>query len=431
MKTIRFIMYDAWYLTIYVITGTINLLRYGLYTLSAWMIGNNFIKLVNCIVSKNFKDEFENSVLNLILFSSLIVVNYLFGKYNYLPYEKAKKWLGFSGVFDEEKVITTDTKKVEKKILLEMKTKMKKKIIDKEKRVISETILSSDELNSFTKKGSINPDKDLAALIGLDEVKLQIKILCSKMKFNKEMNIKENGKNHIALIGSSGTGKTVTAGILTGYLYKYGYIKSNTYISLSSTQLLGSFLGQTKDRTFKIVHQASKIGGVLFIDEIYALSNSQYANEAIAVLLKAVEEENFTLIIAGYEAETDMFLSQNQGLRSRFSTFINFKDYDAETSVKILEMYLSKYKLKISADVKEYYKKYVNELIQISNFNLENNISGYLHGNARQVQKDCNLLYGCHCVNYDNNILSNDEKMVITMKDIRQLEKNLTLIRRG
>lgn len=147
--------------------------------------------------------------------------------------------------------------------------------IDLQKAAQMESLLPSSVIQKITQKGSLNPEKDLDALIGLLPVKNKINEMIMRAKFERE-SIKKNGKQksansfsgrHMVFYGSPGTGKTTVARIMTGLLYKYGYIKQNKCLEID-----GNFLKAGEDsaaKTRMIVRKA--YGGVLFIDEAYAI----------------------------------------------------------------------------------------------------------------------------------------------------------------
>ena len=115
--------------------------------------------------------------------------------------------------------------------------------------------------------------KDLNNLVGLENIKEQINDLVSLLKFNKQTNIDiKDFCFHMCFTGSSGTGKTTVARIITEILYNLGYIKQNKLTEVTAKDLIGEYLGQTSPKTFNVVNSA--LGGVLFIDEAYSITNT-------------------------------------------------------------------------------------------------------------------------------------------------------------
>jgi hypothetical protein len=139
---------------------------------------------------------------------------------------------------------------------------------------------------------------------------------------------------HLVFTGNPGTGKTTVAR-LVGDLYRsLGLLTSGHLIETSRADLVASYLGQTARKTRKVCQSA--LGGVLFIDEAYTLSQGHHADygaEAIAELLTFMENHRgeFAVIVAGYPEEMQGFLDSNPGLRNRFDEVVHFPDYgDAE-----------------------------------------------------------------------------------------------------
>ena len=139
---------------------------------------------------------------------------------------------------------------------------------------------------------------------------------------------------HLVFTGNPGTGKTTVAR-LVGDLYRsLGLLTSGHLIETSRADLVASYLGQTARKTRKVCQSA--LGGVLFIDEAYTLSQGHHADygaESIAELLTFMENHRgeFTVIVAGYPEEMQGFLDSNPGLRNRFDEVVHFPDYgDAE-----------------------------------------------------------------------------------------------------
>lgn len=143
---------------------------------------------------------------------------------------------------------------------------------------------------------------------------------------------------HLVFAGNPGTGKTTVAR-LVGQIYKsLGLLSEGHVIEADRSSLVAEYLGQTASKTKSIVRQAA--GGVLFIDEAYALAgkgDDSYGEEAVNTLLKEMEDRRdaFAVIIAGYTNEMGRFISSNPGLKSRFSRTIHFEDYSADELANI------------------------------------------------------------------------------------------------
>lgn len=207
--------------------------------------------------------------------------------------------------------------------------------IDLQKTADMERIVSTTTLKKMTQTGSTDPQKDLDMLIGLADVKQKVEEMAAKMEFDQQEK-KKKGKqykspfdsgHHAVYFGPPGTGKTSVARIMTGFLYKYGYIKENKCVEVD-----GNFLKagtETSTKTTMVIRQA--MGGVLFVDEAYALiQGDQYGQDAIATLIKQMEDYRgrFVLILAGYTNEMRELLNANPGFQSRLKEYLYFEEYN-------------------------------------------------------------------------------------------------------
>ena len=221
-------------------------------------------------------------------------------------------------------------------------------------------------------KKILTGEEELDQLIGLTAVKRMIKKIKAYAKRNKgeaDFNL------HMCFYGNPGTGKTEVARILSRILYDAGVLDEAKLVETDGQGLLGKFVGETAPKTEAKINDA--MNGVLFIDEAYSLvgSNSvgggstSYGDEAIAVLLKAMEDHRgqFCVILAGYKDEMKNMLSTNPGFESRIQFTLEFPDYSREELGEIAKAFLSKKKYNIEddaleriLDVTEYYRKQPN-----------------------------------------------------------------------
>ena len=183
---------------------------------------------------------------------------------------------------------------------------------------------------------------ELNALIGLAAVKHEIGTLISMARLNAER--KDRGLPaqeialHMVFSGNPGTGKTTVARLLARTYRQLGYLSRGHLVEVSRGDLVAGYQGQTAIRVQNCVKEA--MGGILFIDEAYALKNDPrdtFGQEAVDALVKCIEDnrKNLVVIAAGYPEDMDRFLAENAGLRSRFNTFIHFDDYTPEELVRI------------------------------------------------------------------------------------------------
>lgn len=223
--------------------------------------------------------------------------------------------------------------------------KFKRKLSGTEQRNIDlqqiydlERILGKDTLKKMTQKGSKNPDADLDKVIGLENVKAQVLKMSARMEFDrKHKEAKNVSGHHMCFFGNPGTGKTTVARIMTGILYKNKCIAENRIIEIDGNFLKASNPTDTAMKTQLIIRAAE--GGVLFIDEAYALieDGSGCGTEAVATLIKQMEDkrDKFVLIIAGYTDPINRLLDSNPGFKSRIKDYFTFMDYNDEELLDI------------------------------------------------------------------------------------------------
>ena len=173
-------------------------------------------------------------------------------------------------------------------------------------------------------------EKELKRLIGLSSIKdsiQKIRAYALANKGSKALNI------HMCFYGNPGTGKTEVARIIAGILYENKILPSKQVVEVDRSGLIGQYVGETPQKTMRAVHRA--MGGVLFIDEAYALVPKDggawdYGQEAVATLVKAMEDYRgkFCVILAGYKNQMLEMLSTNPGFQSRIQFELDFPNYD-------------------------------------------------------------------------------------------------------
>lgn len=301
-------------------------------------------------------------------------------------------------------------------------TRKEREQMDKEKLQQMEMLFPTSVMNKIVKEGSKNPEKDLQDMIGLPLVKQKVTEMAARMQFEREAMTKEkkekkqtrseygmNGR-HFVFYGSAGTGKTTVARIITGFLYKYGYIKENKCVEID-----GNFLkaGEMSDTKTKLLIQKA-YGGVLFIDEAYAIMDgtAEYGKAVIATLIKEMEDnrDKFTVILAGYKNDIKRLLDTNEGFKSRIKEYLEFPDYSTTEMKDIFQ-------------AMAHGKGYIVSQEALDNFEVrcdrERRLSSF--GNGRTAR---NILDECldrHALNYGQNLLSrkitvNGEEQIITDK---------------
>lgn len=199
---------------------------------------------------------------------------------------------------------------------------------------------------------------ELNALIGIDDVKKSILEFVEIIRYHKVNNKDVLNKYflHTVFIGNPGTGKTTVARILTKIYKALGVLERGHIVETDRQGLVAGFVGQTAIKTTERIDEA--MGGVLFIDEAYALSNfnglqGDYGNEAIQTLLKQMEDNRgqFFIFVAGYPDNMDKFLKANPGLSSRFDQVLKFNDYNPQELYIIAKKMINDQGYHLSEDV--------------------------------------------------------------------------------
>ena len=211
---------------------------------------------------------------------------------------------------------------------------------------------------------------ELDALTGMKPVKEEVRRLIATVKANKLRAEKGVGGDvtmsyNFVFTGNPGTGKTTVARILGRAFRALGVLERANFVETDRSGLVAKYEGQTAAKTNKLIDSAA--GGILFIDEAYQLNqgeNDQYGAEAVATLLKRMEDARGTMvvIIAGYKEEMKKFMAINSGLESRFNRTIEFPDYSAKELAEIYRSMAKKAKYTLSADTDHWLEPYISML---------------------------------------------------------------------
>jgi len=234
--------------------------------------------------------------------------------------------------------------------------------------------------------------RELDGLIGLEKVKTEVRTMIDMLELRRERARKKMPDvypgGHLVFKGNPGTGKTTVARIIARVYKEIGLLKSGHMVEAERADLVANFTGQTATKTRKVIEEA--LGGVLFVDEAYTLTPDwggridPFGAEAVATLLKAMEDEReqLVVIVAGYRDEMDKFINSNPGLKSRFETFIEFEDYSADELLKIFVRMSGEAGVRLSLDAQ----------IAVMNLmeSLETGTKGFGNGRTvRNIFRDC------------------------------------------
>ncbi|MBQ9925613.1 MAG: AAA family ATPase [Clostridia bacterium] len=224
---------------------------------------------------------------------------------------------------------------------------------------------------------------ELEGYIGLTAIKKEVSDLINMVtvhKLRRQHDLPTVDLSlHMVFSGNPGTGKTMIARLMARIYHSLGILSKGHLVEVDRSGLVAGYVGQTAIKTRKVLESA--LGGVLFIDEAYALSDkgdNDFGHEAIDTILKYMEDhrDDIVVVVAGYDGLMDDFIHSNPGLESRFNRFLHFDDYTLDEMVAIFKMRCdgSRYVLGEGAE------EAVRTLIRQEN---DNSIS---FGNARGVR---------------------------------------------
>ena len=261
---------------------------------------------------------------------------------------------------------------------------------------------------------------ELDSYVGMDAIKTEVRSLINMVqvyKLRREHDLPTTDMSlHMVFSGNPGTGKTTVARIMSRIYHSLDILSKGQLVEMDRSGLVAGYVGQTALKTQKVIEKA--MGGVLFIDEAYALngkSENDFGQEAIDTILKAMEDhrDDLVVIVAGYTELMDRFIHSNPGLESRFNRFLMFEDYTPEQMVAIFKMQCKKGCYVLAQGTEELVRDFIAEESADDSF-----------GNARGVR---NLFE--HILVAQNNRLAKMEN--VTRDDLMQILPDDVLSARG
>jgi AAA+ superfamily predicted ATPase len=267
--------------------------------------------------------------------------------------------------------------------------------------------------------------EELDQLIGLKNIKTAVKNFYDFARFRqaaRDNGIQLKASNmHMVFTGNPGTGKTTVARLLARALYDIGILKENKLVECEKKDLIGEYLGQTAPKTYAVIEKA--LGGVLFIDEAYSLAssgrNDSYNEEAIATLVKAMEDkrDNLVIIFAGYKNEMARFIASNPGIASRIGYTFHFEDYSEDELADMFFLKMRQSKLNVKESVRPKIKSIVQYFHNVENL-----------GNGRFVDKLYQLTLQKRSAVNDPDIYNIDERSIPEIDEIIEYLPNNELM---
>lgn len=292
-------------------------------------------------------------------------------------------------------------------------SRKEREAIDRQKTLDAERILSATTFKTICHDGSQNCHEELDRLIGLQNVKDRIHEMEARMDYEKKAESDNKDKHkrrknnrtqtlssmHMMFYGKPGTGKTTVARIMTGLLYEYGYIRKNQCVEIDGNFFNGLSVGESSKRANMLITKS--LGGVIFIDEAYALLSNGGGQEVIATIVKAMEDhrDEIVFIFAGYEKEMEKLVRSNPGIESRIKYHLHFEEYNL-------------------SELKQIFKEMAHEKNLLVSEKLLNAFSNEImykksqpdFGNARTVRNMLDTIIDKHAVNLRNGSIPETDR---------------------
>lgn len=229
-----------------------------------------------------------------------------------------------------------------------------------------------EDIGRHTRAGAADWRRDLSELIGMDDVKAQVRRLERRVAVHGGSGAAVIGGNNMVLMGPAGVGKTSVARVLCGMLADAGIIRENRIVEVEGGYLKSPYQGQTGKRVEAVCTWAE--GGVLFVDEAYLLfdpdSHDAAGREATGVLLKYMEDhtQDLVVMLAGYTDDMERLIASNEGFRSRVRHQIRFKPYTASELGQICALFLRRADLSCEPGVIDIVARALGEAVDAPGF---------------------------------------------------------------
>ena len=287
------------------------------------------------------------------------------------------------------------------------------------KEITLDDIPQIEELISSRREEDSTASEMIEKIVGMNNIKNKLEDFKAYNQFLKEAveaGLKLPNQNmHMIFTGNPGTGKTTVARIIARMLYEMEIIHENKLIEVERKDLVSGYVGQTAPKTSDVIERA--MGGVLFIDEAYSLSqkigtNDNSGEEVITTLIKAMEDHKgeFIVIFAGYKKEMNDFININPGIASRIGYVFDFEDYTREELCEIYYRKLDKIGFTIEENAKDLVFKVMNYFHSVENI-----------GNGRFVDRVVQETIMKHSKNKKRVTSKIAKEEIPTIKEITEL----------